>query len=163
MDDLNFRCEECGQGVVASVAFADWHRCGACLGTGRSFIWTKAHDGRCPVCRGCGYATDADFEFEVSEAETVEGVLRRRMDVADHWPPRAEETHESDRGSIGILRNQSMSPAAAKAWHKRMKASMTALDTRLSGHNYPFWDAVEAASRLGAEAATKLATKSNGR
>jgi len=163
MADLNCRCEECGEGVVASVAFSDWHRCGACLGTGRSFIWTKTQDDRCPVCRGCGYATDADFEFEVSEAETVEEVLRRRMHGDDHWPPRAEEIHESARGSVGILRNQAVSPAAAKAWQKRVKASLTALEAMYATHNYPFWDAVELASRAGAAEATKSATKSNGR
>jgi hypothetical protein len=163
MAGLNSRCEECGKGVVASVAFPDWHRCGACLGTGRSFIWTKAQDDRCPVCRGCGYATDADFEIEVGEAEIVEEVLRRRVEGTDHWPPRAEDVDESPRGSIGVLRNRGMSPAAAKAWHKRMKASMAALDERRATHDFRFWDAVEDASRAGSKAATKSITKSNDR
>ncbi|MER8854431.1 hypothetical protein NKI51_11640 [Mesorhizobium australicum] len=127
-DDLNARCD-CGQGVVGSTAAQHWQQCPACLGTGKSLIWSRSDD--CPVCRGSGWIVDAQCETARDEIATVAAAFL----VAREWPPHPSKCVASKLGSTSVLRihREGARPAEeVEALHDKVLEAMENLDDRLA-------------------------------
>jgi hypothetical protein len=100
MAALNVRCDEC-DGVVASVAMPDWRRCPACRRTGQSLISAKTVDGCCPVCRGAGWITVAEYPAAESELLVQQSAVDNALDAATGQ--RVAPSRYSLRSKLGSL------------------------------------------------------------
>lgn len=104
MDALNFRCEQCGGGIVASVAMPDWRPCPACFGTGKSCIATDTAEGNiCPVCQGTGWITEAEYPLAEDEMQCAHVAVDNALDEpgSRHVPVRY--SFRSLLGSVPLL------------------------------------------------------------
>jgi hypothetical protein len=122
LDDLNFRCDICGEGVVASTATQDWAECPACGGTGASPI-CPPRDPSCPVCCGTGWITDEEAELAVNEAATISDAVAAF--AIEPRPLRPERLSISRLGSASFLRRP-MSEEAANDFLDALSARQNA-------------------------------------
>ncbi len=101
LDALNFRCDTCGDGIVASVARQDWRRCPACFRSGRSPILPDTEDGvSCPVCFGTGWITEADYRLAEHELMVESIAVDNLLDAPQSLTDRNRYITRSFLGSV---------------------------------------------------------------
>ncbi len=159
MAALNVRCEECGDGVVASVAMRDWRRCPACQRTGKSLIAAATEDGSCPVCAGTGWITLAEYPAAESELAVAQSAIDNALDAAT--PQHVDPSRYSCRSRLGSVPHPTIPKRLTKTALRRLQnlllAYQTALDNRIAT---PVAKRPSRLRFLSGDALTKLAPKS---
>lgn len=165
MANLNFRCEACGDGVVASVAMRDWRRCPACLRTGKSLIAAATDDGSCPVCAGSGWITEAEYPAAESELAVVQSAVDNALDAVAEQP--IDPGRYACRSALDSVPHLTIPQRLTKTVLRRLQNLLLAYQSALANRMEPA--ATPAAKRpprlrfLSGDALTKSAPKSGGR